>query len=85
MENIHLNNVPTMNITEIVNTLSESYISYIEVISIIRKKQTSTECLLFFDHNMTSSFQYYYTTNLKICNIFLIILLKIVRYFSTKF
>lgn len=30
MENIHLNNVPTMDITEIVNTLSESYISYIE-------------------------------------------------------
>ncbi len=30
MENLHLNNVPTMNITEIVNMLSESYISYIE-------------------------------------------------------
>ena len=30
MENVTLNNVPTLNISEIVNTLSESYISYIE-------------------------------------------------------
>lgn len=30
MESLHLNNVPTMNITEIINLLSESYISYIE-------------------------------------------------------
>ena len=30
MENLHLNNVPTMNIAEIVNLLSDSYISYIE-------------------------------------------------------
>ena len=30
MENLHLNNVPTLNITEIVKTLSETYISFIE-------------------------------------------------------
>ena len=30
MENLHLNNVPTMNITEIIDMLSNSYISYIE-------------------------------------------------------
>ena len=30
MENVTLNNVPTLNISEIVSTLSESYISYIE-------------------------------------------------------
>ena len=30
MENMNLNNVPTLNISEIVNLLSDSYISYIE-------------------------------------------------------
>ena len=30
MENIHLNNVPTLNISEIVKILSETYISFIE-------------------------------------------------------
>ena len=30
MENLHLNNVPTLNISEIVKTLSETYISFIE-------------------------------------------------------